>query len=117
MSVRVRDLLTGQLEVLRHEPTEKRIRATLDRETVVDSMHALLVWEPKRIVPTYAVPEGDLAGELVPAPADLAPEPEGVVRSDAPRLGDRPVYDPSIPFSVHTTDGEALVVRVARLRW
>ena len=33
---------------------------------------------------------------------------------DAPRLGDRPVYDPSIPFSVHTAEGEPLTVRARR---
>jgi uncharacterized protein (DUF427 family) len=113
MSVRVRNLLMEQLGALRHEPTEKRIRAELDGATVVDSTRALLVWEPKRIVPTYAVPVDDVAGELVAAMPTDVETPEGVAAMGAPQLGDRPVYDPSIPFSVHTTDGEPLVVRVA----
>ena len=32
----------------------------------------------------------------------------------APRLGDRVVLDPSIPFSVHTTEGEPLTIRTRR---
>ena len=108
MSILLRAALMQHLDALRHEPTDKRIRATLDGATVVDSTDALLVWEPKRIVPTYAVPEADIVGELVAAP----PVGHGDKGVDAPRLGDRPVYDPSIPFAVHTTDGEPLVVRV-----
>ena len=106
MSTRVRDLLMRELDTLRHEPTQKRIRATLDGRTVVDSTRALLVWEPKRIVPSYAVPSEDVDGEIgaaAPAPADAPAE--------LPRLGDRPVYAPSIPFSVHTADGEPGAVR------
>ena len=90
---------------LRHEPIDKRIRATLGDLTVLDSTRALLVWEPKRIVPSYAVPAEDVMAEAAPAPGDPG---EAV---DAPRLGDRPVYDPSVPFSVHTTPGEPLELR------
>ena len=105
--MRVRDALMQQLGALRHEPTDKRIRAVLDGRTVVDSTHALLVWEPKRIVATYAVPNADVAAEVVDgAPSDDAP-------FDVPHLGDRPVYDPSIPFSVHTTPGRRLRLRIA----
>jgi uncharacterized protein (DUF427 family) len=49
MSVRLRDVVRGQLDALRHEPSEKRIRATLGGQTVVDSTRALLVCEPKRV--------------------------------------------------------------------
>ena len=60
MSTRMRDLLTGGFGQLRHEPTAKRIRAVLDGSTVVDTTGALLVWEPRRIVPSYAVPGDDV---------------------------------------------------------
>ena len=63
MSTRMRDLLTGGLGELRHEPTAKRIRAVLNGGTVVDTTRALLVWEPRRIVPSYAVPADDIAAE------------------------------------------------------
>ena len=113
MSTRLRDLMMGELGALRHEPTEKRIRGTLGGITVVDSTSALLVWEPKRVVPTYAVPAADVAAELV-ASEDRIDEPAGIPAMGAPQLGDRPVLDPSIPFAVHTTTGQPLTSRARR---
>jgi uncharacterized protein (DUF427 family) len=103
MSLRALD---RALDGLRHEPTQKRIRAVLGDRTVLDTTRAAIVWEPRRVVPSYAVPVDDLDGELVPAPPAAAPEPEGVP------LGDRMVLDPRIPFAVHTIDGEPLSLRV-----
>jgi uncharacterized protein (DUF427 family) len=104
MSIRVRELLTSRLDDLRYEPIEKRIRATLGGETVVDTTRAMLVWEPKRVVPSYAVPIAAVRGEMAAAEeGDGAPV-------DAPRLGGRPVYDPSVPFAVHTANGEPVTV-------
>jgi uncharacterized protein (DUF427 family) len=107
MSVRMRNLLTDQLDLLRYEPTDKWIRADIDGTTIVDSKRARLVWEPKRIVPSYAVPADDIAGGLVAATPSAVAAPEGVP------LGERHVYDPSIPFAAHTTDGESLLVQIA----
>jgi len=104
-STRLRDVFMRELGALRHEPTDKRIRAELGGDTVVDSRRALLVWEPKRIVPTYAVPEEDIDAEIAAGSGSAA------APADAPRLGNRPVYDPSVPFAVHTAEGEPLVVR------
>jgi uncharacterized protein (DUF427 family) len=113
MSTRLRDVLMAELGSLRYEPTEKRIRATLAGQTVIDSTRALLVWEPKRVVPTYAVPLDDVDGEIGAAPADdsAAVRPDGIPAMGAPRLGDRVVLDPSVAFSVHTTAGESLTIR------
>src|SRR5215207_9593939 len=108
MSTRLRDVLMQELGALRHEPIEKRIRATLGDDTVVDTQRALLVWEPKRIVPTYAVPVEDVNGHVGSAPPS---EPAALEEGGVPRLGDRPVLDPSIPFAVHTADGEPLAIR------
>jgi uncharacterized protein (DUF427 family) len=69
MSTRVSDTMSRQLDQLRHEPTDKRIRATFGDDPVVDSTRAMLVWEPRRVVPSYAVPVEDVAGELLPAAA------------------------------------------------
>ena len=44
------------LPELRIHPTAKRIRAFVGDDTVIDSTSALIVWEPRRIVPSYAVP-------------------------------------------------------------
>ncbi len=113
MGTRLRDVLMRELSALRYEPTEKQIRATLGDRTVIDSTRAMLVWEPKRIVPTYAVPVEDVDGEIGAAPPPDPGEqgPAGIPAIGAPYLGDRPVYDPSIPFSVHTTEGEPLTIR------
>jgi uncharacterized protein (DUF427 family) len=103
----MRDLLTGGFGQLRHEPTGKRIRAVLGGGTVVDTTRALLVWEPRRIVPSYAVPDGDVSAELVladPAAADTA----GTIGARMPELSSRPVLDPSVPFAVHTAEGRAV---------
>lgn len=109
MSTRMRDLLTGGLEQLRHEPTAKRIRAVVDGSTVVDTTRALLVWEPRRIVPSYAVPADDIAAEL--APADTVATGEGTIGARMPELSGRPVLDPSVPFAVHSAEGRAADLR------
>jgi uncharacterized protein (DUF427 family) len=68
MSTRLGAVLARERDGLRYEPTEKRIRAERGGETVIDSRRALIVWEPGRVVPTYAVPRDDVRGE--PAGAD-----------------------------------------------
>jgi uncharacterized protein (DUF427 family) len=110
VSTRVRNLFMGGLGELRHEPTARRIRAVLDGGTVVDSSQAMLVWEPRRIVPSYAVPADDIAAELVPADV-VAADAAGTVGARMPELSGRPVLDPSIPFAVHTAEGRAADLR------
>jgi uncharacterized protein (DUF427 family) len=106
MSTRLRDVLMGELGALRHEPTDKRIRATLGDRTVIDSTRALLVWEPKRVVPNYAVPVADVGGTISDAPDGVDAMPAG----GAPQLAGRPVLDPSIPFTVHTAAGRPVTI-------
>ena len=102
----------GELDALRHEPIDKRIRGLLGERTVVDSTRALIVWEPKRVVPTYAVPHDDIDAQLRAAQVSGSSEtPAGVAAMGAPQLAGRPVFDPSIPFSFHTSDGEPLTIR------
>ena len=55
MALRFADHLFGALPELRIHPTEKRIRAFVDGQLVVDSTRALIVWEPRRIVPSSAM--------------------------------------------------------------
>jgi len=98
--MQMRDVIFGQVGELRHEPTEKRIRAVSGDVTVADSTHALLVWEPRRIVPSYAVPVADLAGALEPS---TAPPPA------TPPV---PLLHPGIPFAVHATPGQPLDIRL-----
>ena len=49
-----------------HEPTAKRVRVAHGGQLIVDTARPLLVWEPRRIVPSYAVPVDDL-GAVNPA--------------------------------------------------
>lgn len=108
MSRSVRGVLMSALPHLRHEPTAKRVRAVLDGVTVVDTTRALLVWEPRRVVASWAVPEEDLAAALVGATQPgLAGEGIGHAM---PELTRRPVLDPSIPFAAHSTAGTSLDV-------
>ena len=89
----------GQLDgELRFEPTSKRVHALLDGHPVLDSRGAVLVWEPRRRVPCYAVPADGVLGVLSPAaPVDV----------DMPAP---PVLHPGIPFSTHSTPGTVLDV-------
>ncbi len=105
MGVRLLDVLMQQLDTLRYEPSDKRIRGVLGDEAVIDSERALLVWEPKRVVPTWAVPAADVHATID------AGDQTGPDAVEPPRLGDLPVYDPSVPFSVHTTEGEPVILR------
>ena len=112
MSSQVRELMASGFGQLRHEPTAKRIRAVLGGETVVDSTRALLVWEPRRIVPSYAVPAEDVHGELRAA-AVATPGPGTDVGVALPDVTALRVLDPRIPFAVHSADGEAADLRAA----
>jgi uncharacterized protein (DUF427 family) len=72
----------------------------------------VLVWEPRRVVPSYAVPVRDVRGELVPAgPAAAGPGDDvGVPLADVTALR---VLDPRVPFTVHSTPGETVDLRAA----
>ena len=92
MTTRMRDLQAAAFGELRYEPIERRVRA----DDALDSTHALLVWEPRRIVPSYAVPESDISAVVEPAP-----------------VGDRTapgVLHPGIPFAVHTAEGSPVTI-------
>ena len=102
MGVRMMDLLGGSLEALRYQPTAKRVRVSLAGEPVAVTTEAQLVWEPRRVVPTYAVPVAALTAQLVPAGAESGDEETGF---HLPDVSSRPVLDPSIPFAVHTCPG------------
>jgi uncharacterized protein (DUF427 family) len=88
----MQDLIARAHHELRYEPTERRVRAL----GIADSTRAMLVWEPRRVCPTYAVPADDIHAELSAAPATNG-HVEGVLH-------------PGIPFGVHTAAGEPVTV-------
>lgn len=87
MATRISDLLASAFDELRYEPTARRVRA----DEALDSTRAVLVWEPRRIVPAYAVPEADILEPVTDGPPS-APMVPGVLH-------------PGIPFAVHSAAG------------
>ena len=111
MSSQVRELMASGFGQLRHEPTAKRIQAVLGGDTIVDSTRAVLVSEPRRIVPSYAArprtsprPDAGRGGRGVVG-GDV-----GVALADVTALR---VLDPRVPFTAHSTAGEAVDLRAA----
>ncbi|MGY1712837.1 DUF427 domain-containing protein [Geodermatophilus sp. SYSU D01106] len=111
MTVRMRDLLGGVVDRLRYEPTAKRVRAEVDGAVVALTDRALLVWEPRRVVPAYAVPVEDLRAAPVPDPGVVPDEPAGTGFALPDVTGLR-VLDPRVPFAVRSTPGEPVLVPV-----
>ena len=97
MALRMKRHLMSSVPELRIEPTPRRIRALVGTRPVVDTTDAMLVWEPRRLVPVFAVPTEDLHAELVPA----APDPRQRDLADLP-----PFLGPE-DYGVHTTEGDA----------
>jgi uncharacterized protein (DUF427 family) len=92
----MRDLMTRAEHELRHEPLERRVRATLGSETAVDSTRPILIWEPRRVVPSYAVPVEDIRVQAV------------ACRNAGGRR--RGPAAPGNPVAVHTASGEPVSV-------
>ncbi|WP_328323050.1 DUF427 domain-containing protein [Kribbella sp. NBC_00382] len=97
MSKQMRDLWAEGLGLLRHEPTEMRVRIRQDGHELVDTVRAILVWEPRRVVPSYAVPATELHATLSPSDASVLPLPDGILH-------------PGIPFAAHSCPGEVMDV-------
>jgi uncharacterized protein (DUF427 family) len=98
----MRDMMARAWGELRYEPTEKRVRAVIGGATIADSTRAILVWEPRRVVPSYAFPAKEVRAELLPAPP----------ATDA-RIPAHGILHPGIPFGVHSSEGQALSVRAS----
>jgi uncharacterized protein (DUF427 family) len=106
MAVRMAELVYGAIPELRIHPVRQRVRAQLDGATVVDSARAVLVWEPRRVVASYAVPAADVAGELVAFEGPAGQERPVRLEEGAP-----PVLDPRTPFTVHSCPGHSWSIR------
>jgi uncharacterized protein (DUF427 family) len=96
------DSMLGAFGELRHEPIGRRVRAYADGELLIDSVRAVLVYEPRRVVPSFAVPAADVHAELIPAGRSNG-HVAGYDMGEA--FGGLGVLDPSIPFNAHTADG------------
>src|SRR3954467_11303528 len=88
MAIDLRQQWFHGLSELRYATTPKRLRAVLGGETVLDTRDALLVYEPRRIVPWYAVPPADLHLDLTEREPAPLPVPELRAPVLPPRLND-----------------------------
>jgi uncharacterized protein (DUF427 family) len=104
VAIELADQWMRGLSELRYQPTDKRVRARLGDRTVVDSIRAVLVWEPRRVVPYYAVPEEDVLAPLVPASRRRRPTARPADPGDEPFLRHG-------AFRGHTTAGAELSIR------
>ncbi len=118
MAVQMSELLAIQRGSLRYEPTRKRVRARLGDATVVDSDRAVLVWEPRRVVPGYAVPAEHITADIVdPAPGGADDEHDhGTEAPDTADYDRIPYWDPRTPFAVRKTPGRTVLLRAQDLR-
>jgi uncharacterized protein (DUF427 family) len=107
MSVVLSQEMMRMLPELRTQPMPKRLTVRLGSELVARTDRPMLVMEPMRVVPSYAVPEADLFLPLEPTPDGPAPQYRPVGFGDSP-----PLLDPSVPFAVHTAPGQAVRVQV-----
>ena len=107
MSVELHEEMMRLLPELRIQRMPKQLTVRLGSELVARTDRPVLVMEPMRVVPSYAVPVADLHVDLEPAEAGPEPEYRSVGFGDGP-----PLLDPSVPFAVHTAAGEPVRVRV-----
>jgi uncharacterized protein (DUF427 family) len=98
MANAMEEYMRSQLGELRWVPAHRRVRAMVGGETVIDSRDARLVWEPFRVVGSYAVPLADVH------PAVIDPVAVGPVEQRPP------VLTPENAFVLHTTPGTAYTI-------
>jgi uncharacterized protein (DUF427 family) len=101
MATRMRAALAGLREELRFEPVPQRLRISLDGTLVAETTDALLVWEPRCIVPSYAVPVDAL---VVPMSTSAYEPPD---RSTAPAL-----ITPELRGVLHLAPGRTVTLLV-----
>ena len=109
MAVSMTKHMWAALPELRIQATPKRVRVNLGDATIADTDRALLVWEPMRVVPSYAMPEADIHADVRPAQPREVPEYQAVGFGTEARA----LLDPRVPFAVHTADGEPVSIDAA----
>ena len=62
MATLMSDVMVSLLPQLRIHPIHKWVRAAVDETLVIDTRRAIVVWQPRRVVASYAVPIEDIYG-------------------------------------------------------
>ncbi|MCU1473239.1 DUF427 domain-containing protein [Amnibacterium sp.] len=102
MAVLLETRARRDLRELRVATSPWHVRGIAGSHTVVDSRRVRLVWEPRRVTPVYAVPEGDVRGTV-----EAAGPPRPLTGAES----GRPVLDPTVAFDAHTAAGETVRIR------
>jgi uncharacterized protein (DUF427 family) len=113
MAIALRQHLMSGIGQLRYEPITSRLRAFAGDTLLLDSTAARLVWEPRRILPCYWVPDADLRAELAAAEDDGADAAAAGAGQDVTFLDGPPVLPPMADFGRHTTPGTRFDLRSA----
>lgn len=100
MAIQMSAGLAALHDELRYEPVSHLVRVRHGDEVVAETTSAMLVWEPRRIVPSYAVPRDDLRAEVVEL--DLPPDDPATTP---------PVLHP-VGFAPHLSSGQVVSLRV-----
>lgn len=89
MAIRMLDAVSALREELRFHPVPQRVRVLLGETLVAETTEALVVWEPRCVVPSYAVPAASITVPVRTAayqpvdpttvPPVITPENRGVV--------------------------------------
>lgn len=107
MAVELSHAMMQLLPELRFQRVMKRLTVRLGDQVVARTDRAVLVMEPMRVVPSYAVPVADVLVPLEPGGASVPPEFRPVGFGE----GGPPLLDPTVPFGVHSTEGEPVLLR------
>ena len=99
----MRRFLGEALPQLAFEPVPVRLRAYVGDAVALDTGRGVLVWEPRRIVPVYAVPASDVRGTTTTL---AEPHPSAPDLAELP-----PVLGPE-SFEPHTTPGRVVDLAV-----
>jgi uncharacterized protein (DUF427 family) len=97
----------GMVGELRYFASPKRLRVRSGSTLVADTERAVLVWEPKRVTPSYGIPIEEIRVDMNPTAADV--DKVEVRAFDVEGVGEGQL-DPSTSFRHHTCPGEAYTV-------
>jgi uncharacterized protein (DUF427 family) len=101
MGTLMTDALAELREKLRYQPVNQRVRVLLGNTLVAETTEAVLVWEPRCVVPAYAVPASSIVTPMQESPY------EPVDPSTVP-----PVIIPEMRGVVHLAPGSTVTLAV-----